>query len=587
MDTLQKRITIGVMVFALLACLICPWLLSSREPSLLQLQPSLSFNAANAYQLAQEFVTQHPERVFGTLESRQSSGFLHDYLAGLHYSIDYSHFDGRISRRAQAGRNVLAYKQGQIAEMLVLITHYDTPRTTGQEAMDSGASIGIMLELARIFSEGSTHRSLLFVFSDGGEWGSLGARDLADSHPFRNNMAAVLALDRAGIGNPVSFCLEETGQLKGFTPPWLRLLAGQAAAAQGFPIRTTSLFQEHIKRALLISWADQGPFLAAGIPAVNLGSEAIHQTYTSRERERSAPDQFSIEKYGLAAERIMRALDNLPSIPRESSYSFKLWDALFMWPKAILPLHCILFLPLPVICYFHFKGRFKRGICMPVMRELLAWVAVILPFIALYCGIQLAGVLRLFPFFELYPANPKDPTIANPQWGLLTGIFGAALFVAVVCYAIAKYALQGRPKPAFIDSKAVLLSLMTIIVALALLYNSYWATSFLLLPAWIWTWMGGKASWGKRIGNAVLVAAAGVPCCFVLGMYASKLQLGWNFIWYQVLALSSGLFSAQGYLLGVAALSIGIRFLAIQTHRVENQPSGRITAISCNGEGPQ
>jgi hypothetical protein len=573
MDSKQMRNVIGVIVSVLLVCLILPCLLSSREPVLPQSQTPLSFKAGNAYRLANTFVTQFPQRVIGTFAySRPSAGFLNEYLPKLGYTMTFSYFDARISGNLQGGMNVLAYKQGQTSEILALIAHYDTAKTTLQGAMNNGAAVGVLLELARIFSSIPTHRSLLFVFSDGGEWGSLGARDLAFRYPDRNRIAAVLSLDHVGIGDLKGFCLEETGQLKGFTPPWLRSLARNAVEAQGLPVRALSPLQEHFERTWLVSWADQGPFLAAGIPAINLSSESTDPDrekaiYHSAQDSISNIKESSVEKFGSAAERIIRALDALSSIPRETSGAFRLWGERYAQPEVIFLIHLLVFLPLPVIFYYHLKNQSKRGLSAHIGRELLAYAGTLTPFLALYLGICLVRAMRLFPFYSLYPATPKDPVLENPLWGGLPGgIIGAAIFVAIVCFVITKYALLSWPKPEFHSSKLTLLGLMMITVALALYYNSYWATAYLIFPAWIWALVGSQHTWKKRIRNGLWILAAGIPYYAFLWMYACRLQMSWNFIWYQILALSTGLFSAQGYLLGIAVITIGIRFLAIQSH---------------------
>jgi hypothetical protein len=580
MDPRQMRIVGGTLIFVLLTCLICPWLLSSRESAIPPVLAPSSFNASNAYQLAREFVTRFPKRITGTLESRPSIGFLDSHLSDLGYTVDISYFDALISGSSQAGGNVLAFKRGEIPEILVLVANYDTSRTTLQGAMDNGAAVGVLLELARIFSLNPCYRSLLFVFSDGGEWGALGAKDLAFGYPDRNRIAAVLSLDHVGIGDLKGFYLEETGQLKGFTPPWLRSLARNVVGAQGLPVRALSPFQEHFERTWLISRSDQGPFLAAGIPAINLGSES-----TDKVRERaiyhSAQDSIanikesSIKTFGSAAERLIYALDSLPLIPRESPDSFRLWDERYLWPGAVTLLHFVVFLPLPFIFYFHLKNQSRQGLATCIGRELLAFAATWIPFLALYFGIRLVGAMRLLPSYSLYPATLKDPVLENPQWSLLGGILGAVLFVAIVCFIVTRYALLSWPKPEFHSSKLTLLGLLTITAGLALFYNSYWATAYLILPAWIWALVGCRKGWGRRIGNICWILAAGIPGYVFLWIYASRLQLKWNFIWYQVLAIHTGLFSTWGYLLSVAAIAIGIRFLAIQTH-LEAKKSNKI-----------
>jgi hypothetical protein len=143
---------------------------------------------------------------------------------------------------------------------------------------------------------------------------------------------------------------------------------------------------------------------------------------------------------------------------------------------------------------------------------------------------------------------------------------GATLIVALLCHLIGRFSLPSLPKPEFHVSKLFLLGLMILEVALALRHNSYWASAFLILPAWIWALVGCGPTLGKRLRNKIWILAAGIPYYAALWVYASRLGMHWNFLWYQVLALSTGMFSAAGYFLGAGALALGIRFLAIQSH---------------------
>ncbi len=574
MYTNKTKIVWIAVIFVLAAWLLSPFLFSFREPTLPVSGTPLSFNAPEAYGFIQEFVTQYPSRVLGSLESRQSTGYIHDYLEKLGYSISYSHFDTRIASRIQVGRNVLAYKQGRSAEILALAAHLDTARTTVQGAMDNGSGVGVLLELARVFAAEPTNRSLLFIFSDGEEWGMLGARDLAESYPERKRISAVLSLDYVAVGDLGAFCLGETGQFEGFTPPWLRQLVRRAAETQRLPVLGPSGLSEYIERALYISWADQGPFLRAGIPAINLGSES-REWRREEEIYHSAQDTIenlrlsSVEKYGRAAERIVRTLDELPAFPQESAKPLMLRDALFLRPVAIAALQIISFLPLAVTFWFYLTGYRKQLSAIAAGREFLAFLATMLPLWIICFLIQLARVLRKLPVYSLYPATVRDPVLQTPSWGVLACIFGVALFAAVFFCIIAIYSFQTLPKPNFNISKLVLLALLLIVVGFALAYNSYWATVFLVLPSWIWALAGSKRSLGGRMTNRILIVSAGILYYAALVVFASRLHLSWNFVWYQVLALSNGLFTETAYLLATAIIAIGIRFLAIQSHETE------------------
>jgi hypothetical protein len=569
MDSKQTRIALGVMAFVLFAWLLSLCLLSSHEPARPPSRISLSFDASRAYAAIEEFTKQFPHRVFGSLESRQSTGYLHDRLAEMGYTVSYIHFDGRIGRRSQAGRNVLAYKKGLSTEILAVVAHYDTARTTIQGATDNGSGVGVLLETARIFAASPTQRSLLFIFSDGGEWGSLGARDIAENYPQRARIAAVLSLDHVSAGDLAAFCLEATGQLDGFAPAWLRRLARQAAEAQGLPVMEPSGIQEHFERALLISAADQGPFLKAGIPAINLGSVSVDRArdkaiYHSSQDTIENLKISGLEKYGLTAERIVRTLDAVQSMPARSSGSFRLWDALYLKPTVISPLHAISFLPFVIIFYFHLRNYHKRMNRLGIGREFLVCLGTVLPFLAVYFFISLARALRQLPFYSLYPATAKDPVLLNPPWNVLGIILGAALILGIFFYIIGKYSIRELPKPDFYVSKLILLVLLLLTITLAFLRNSYWATAFLLLPSWIWALVGCGRTQTERIQNGIWILVAGIPYYAALWVYSTRLDMGWNFIWYQVLALNSGLFAAPSFILGTVAAVLGIRFLIIQ-----------------------
>ena len=571
MDAKQKKILTGVASLIILAWLISPLLFSSREPALPLSREPPAFDASKAFQATEKFVTQNPRRLLGSLESRQSTGFLHDRLQELGYQVDYSHFDARIGRRKEAGRNILAYRQGMHPEILALAAHFDTARTTVQGAMKNGAAVGVLLEMARVLAAKPTRRSLLLILSDGGEWGMAGAQDIAVNYPQRDRIAAVLSLDYVAAGDLAAFSLEESGQLKGYSPPWLRTLARHAAESQGLPVLEPSGFRENFERALLISKADQGPFLRAGIPAINLGSRSADR---ARERALYHTGQDTIEnlksgsiqKYGEVAETIMKSMDESPSIPRESMESLRLWDSLFLAPRAIGAFHWLSFLPLPLVFFFLWINHLKRLSLILIARELLAALGTAVPFLIVYFSIGLFRAARRLPLYNLYPATARDPVLENPSWGILGGILGTALFVAVLCYVVAKLSFRNLPKPDFHVSKLALMGLLIFTAALALAHNAYWAFSFLVLPAWIWALVGWSGQIKGRVVNWILILAAGIPCYAVLSALASGLFLKWNFVWYHVLALHTGLFTPAGYFLAAAATAIGLRFMAIQNH---------------------
>lgn len=570
MNSKETRKVLIVMAGVLFVWILSP-LFGFRQTDVSISTAPLQFNAARAYGSIEEFITQCPNRVFGSIESRGASAYLGDELEKLGYETEDTRFSSRIVRRTEVGQNVLGYKAGRDPGIIALVAHYDTAETTEQGAMDNGSGVGVLIEIARVLSEKPTHRSLLIIFTDGGEWGMLGAADLATRYTERDRIAAVLSLDYVSIGDLAALQLDETGMLKGFTPPWYRMLALEAAEKQGLPVQYASGLREHLARTFYIPWSDQGPFLNAGIPAMNLSSLSVNRdnakaVYHTPQDTLEKLKISSIESFGLAAERIVRSLDELPSIPGDSMGSFRLGHALFLGSKTILFLHIIVFLPLPFCLFFYLR---KQRISIKLAgagREILAYFATLLPFIVIYLLIGLFQKLRMLPMYALYPATAKDSILKNPSWGIPEGIFGTAFIIAALCVLFYMFGFRSYPKQVFNISKPVLLCLLLVTAILALLYNSYWAVTFLSLPCWIWGLVGHSRHSNKRIFHWIWILAAGLPGFAVLWLLVPQFGLSLNLIWYQILALDTGLFSAPGYFLGAATTAIGIRFMVIQLH---------------------
>jgi len=528
------------------------------------------FSAARAFDTTREFVTQFPMRRFGSLEARQSTGYLSNRLTAMGYEVEYVNYDGRIGGGQQAGRNVLAYKQGDTDEIIVVTAHFDTARPTVQGAAKNGAAVGVLMELAELISEEKTRRSLLFAFTDGGEWGSTGARDLTLSYERKDQIVAALTLDYVAPGDLAGFRLDTIGQLGGATPYGLRKLAEDVAGALSPPVPVKSLWLESelLEKAFRISRSDQGPFLKAGIPAINLGS---FSTNAKREKTISHSSEDTIEnlkidtidKYGRVAEQIVRSLAKSPEIPPFSDRPSRVSGTI----GQILNLFLITVGIILPVAYIRDSRKILN--LAQTGRELLAFLATWFPLLVLYLGIRLAYAARQFPFYDLYPAVAKDPVMHTPPLKVIIIIVAGVLFAAVAAWIIARYFLKEWTKPDYRNSCAALWCILAVTVLLAVAYNPFWAAIVFIAPGILWplpqSRNNAEPGTGKRIFNIVCIAAAMVPACLALCWLAAKLGFGWNFLWYQTLALTTGLFSPFAYFAGTALIAVGIRFMVISS----------------------
>ena len=574
MDSKQTRIVFAVILIVFLTWIAAAMVLGFREPAPPLSKASLQFDGTRAFRFTQEFVTRYPRRVLGSFESRHSTGYLQQQLKQMGYEISYIHFNAILAGRSESGRNVLAFKPGQTQEILAVLAHYDTAATTVQGAMDNGSGVGALLELARVFAGEAPRRSLLFVASDGAEWGMLGSLDLVANYPERQRVVCAISLDYVPMGDLAEMVLGTAGLRGGYTPPWLREISRAVIRSQNLPVAEPAGFQEHLQRALPYPRTDQGPFLWAGIPAVNLGGastqqERDRQVFHSPQDRMENMKASTFEVYGKTAEGILRTIDELGSLPSESQAALRVKDDLYLPPSAVWVLHYLSFGPFLLTLYFHLMNHQKYLSPGRVWREGLEYLGVFLSLSLVYAAIVLFRTLRLLPRFSLFPGAVKDPVLANPRWGVLGCIISAGILAAVVFYFSRRLLLKRLPRPDFYISKSILMTLLLVIIFIALQYNSYWAVSFLVLPAWIWSMVGIGEGPGGRAANRISILAAGIVYYLVLTSNAGTLGLGWKIFWYEILAVSTGLYAPEGVFLVLAAFGVGIRFLCIQGYTRE------------------
>ncbi len=568
MNSTQIKILLGLIAAVALCWLSAPYWGAESVGALVAAPGPVRFDAARAFQTTEEFVTRNPKRVLGSLESRQATGYLQETLHRLGYEVSFTHFDAVIVGRSQAGRNVLGFRRGPVPGILVIEAHYDTARTTVQGATDDGAGVGSMLELARVFAESPLRHSLLLVASDGEEWGMLGAADIAANFPQRQQIAAVLSLDGLSPGDLAGLELNTEGQLRGYTPSWLRRIARSAAEAQGLPVASPSGFREMIQRALELSRSDQGPFLALGIPAINLGSVPADPA-AAREIYHSANDTVanlraaSLATYGAAAERIVRSIDELDPAPAGSMGALRWKDAVFISGSAMGMLLGLTFLPFLAATVFSWKQHRESLRADTGLREAAFFIAWMAPFALAFSLVQFSRLLRLIPQYSMYPGPFRDPVLLNPAWVLMAVIAAVSIGAGIGLHFLVRYLTRGIQRSSC-SSNLALQALLLILVVIAFLFNNYAAVAFLALPALIWSTVGGGKGRTARIAGAAAIAAAGCVSYVVAIQTARSLNAGWDIFWYATLGLSTGILSWQGFFLGASAVVLGLRFLSLQ-----------------------
>ena len=179
---------------------------------------------------------------------------------------------------------------------IMLVSHYDSV-PFGPGASDDGVATAAVLEIARMFStEPAPDRDIVFLITDGEEFGLLGAKLFVDEHPLARKIGLAINLEARGTTGPS--CMFETSRLsRQLIPIFAR--ANQKKFA-------SSLFIEIYKR--MPRDTDFSVFKRAGILGYNFAFIGDVKNYHTTADNYENVDQGSLQHHGDNAIGLLREL---------------------------------------------------------------------------------------------------------------------------------------------------------------------------------------------------------------------------------------------------------------------------------------
>ena len=568
MTEIQRSI---LMVTSALAILLVALILRSTGKQAVKVRPveaKLAFNAASACEKAKKLAADFPERGTGTEESRAAADWIESQMKRMHLDTDRQDFDMWIAGERVTGQNVIGTLNGSRSETIVLIAHYDIPYHVREGAMDDASGVGVLLELARVFSRErqKQKRTLVFIASDAEEWGMLGARHYARTHPAPEQIRAAISLDMVRPEDDGRISVVGEGQFRGQVPAWLWMLAEDCVVKSGGEPISNGTFEQFLSQAVNISSTDQGPFLREGIPAVNLGANLstsplgrkIYHTVRDTS-ENLKPEFFDI--YGQSAELMVRSLSALDRSTVNDPHYLRTGARTYVGRSSLRAMQLIIFIPLLLAtCFVYYNLRMREN----PTREILAEVANLLFFVAPWAlalvALRLLVLGNVIPRYELYPATPLDPFLNEPVWSAIAvvAVTAAAGWVAV-WFARRALSLSGRVD--FASSRAVCLDMLLTLAVVTLFINGFAACLFLAPAAFLWSWLDAGRS-PRRVGiNLALLIAGALPLALLTATLAKDLMLGPYVLWYLMLGAGYGFFSPLTVMLAAGTATLGVRLL--------------------------
>ncbi len=419
---------------------------------------------------------------------------------------------------------VLATRPGQPGPGLVVLAHRDAAQSPAQAELSATAAL---LELARVTGDGRLRRTVTFVSTSGGSGGSAGAAAAVRELPRPVDAVLVLgAVASRDIAKPFV-----VGWSNGAAQAPLRLTRTVQAAVRretGSQPGGSRASAQLVRLALPATLGEQGPLLAAGLPAVLLSAAG------ERGPAAGAPvSRRRMETFGRAALRALFALDNGPPIAEEPG-------AFLVTQRKVLPDWAVRLLVgsllLPVwLAAIDGLARVRRR-RQPAGTGLRWVLAGALPF-------ALAGAFAvLLALVGLLPAAPQAPVPGGAIPVELPVVVAVAL-VFVVGWAYVRpaalRALGADAPPGTAAHAAAVVLVVAAATAILWLRNPY--AALLLVPAaHLWLLAVAPEVRLPPPASVGLVLLGLVPLALACGAAAGQLGLGAREAGWTALLLLAG-----------------------------------------------
>jgi hypothetical protein len=478
---------------------------------------SLRFNGEQAFQTETDFVTAFIRRHSGTVINRGAAGWLFEKFSTLGLDCEMQEWAQVNYSVPTDFHNVVCTLPGADPHQILIVAHHDQAPTTIQGADNDGSGISILLQLAEIFAnEGTPAYTLTFVSTDGEEYGMLGTAHYVRTHPNTDDILVGMSLDNLGRDYYDAMNIELIGQYRNYGPVWVPLtLQAAAEAAGGWQVNLRAPMDQVLDQAGPISFMDQGPMIAAGIPAVGLtghvpaefGDLQYHLWHDPDDTMEHQSAQ-TLGAAGRVTESFVRQLLTQDEFPRQfgpyiyfedsgqSLGGLPLW-AIFVGFVALFFVASFLTLPRS-----SFREAFEsRKRAAPHLLSL--WLPLLASIVLTY-GMVAVGIMDKY---AAYPATSKDAHIYNPRWeAVIIFLIGLAGFLWLGRWLVAKYAPESNTS--FLDRKSLAFGVIGIGAAYILLISPF--SLLFLVPTLFWLLIAARKGAGGKALNIVLFILGGL-----------------------------------------------------------------------------
>jgi Peptidase family M28 len=523
------RIYRAAFVPLLLVLVIAGFSLVGRSAPLGSTLAPDAFDGARAYAGLQALAKRFPDRRPGSAGDDALAVYIAQSLRGLGrpsapggpsgqgaayggFQVSTHRFRAQTVDGARTLTTVIAERPGSTGESPIAILAHRDSVTVGGEAELSGTAA--LLELARVFAQSETRRTIVLVSTSGS---GAGAADFALhwGHPLD---ASIVLGDIAGTTSRKPFVLPFSGG-SGTAPESLQRTLDSAISQEvGVDPGTLGAATELAHFAFPLATGEEATLNSSGVPSVLVQA--------SGQRGPSAGEAVSearLLSFGRAVLSATYALDEGPAVAQDSTPQVHVGSKLLpAWAVRLLAL--ALLLPALLACVDAFARCRRRR--EPVLRW-VAWALTgVLPFFVCALFAILLGALHIVAAPAGQLSNASLSADGSASGAALSS--GLVLALALLAWPalVRRLALPVRPSS---DGAGLAVMLLLLgIASFAWLFDPF--ACLLLVPA-VHLWMVAIEVRERRAprarGMALVAILAGVlPLVLLLLAYARELGLG-------------------------------------------------------------
>jgi len=530
-----------------------------------------SFDQAVAVDLAAELVRSYPDRSPGSAGATGAARWVVDQLRPYGLQAVRDSFTATIPGRGRVRlTNLVTTVLGTSSQTIVVMAHRDDVGL-GPGAVDNASGTAALIELARLYGNTATGgptvrpaHTLVFLSTDGGAYGGLGAAHFAESWPFREQVFAVINLDAiAGTGRPR---LQIAGDIaRSPAGALVSTAAARVAGEANMPVARPSVLRQLIDLGFPFSLYEQAPFVARGIPAVTLttAGDRPPPPFSDRVAQLRAA---KLGVVGRSAQDLLGSLDQGLELAHGTT-SFVFLGSRIVRGWAIELVLVAMLLPF-VACAVDLFARCRRRRIRitPAARSYRSRLG-----FWLWLGLAF-GLLVVAGAWPAGPPRPLDPdSHAAGHWSRV-GI-GLLVAAAIAGWFVARERLLPRRRISAEEElaghTAALLAL--VVVALLVVATNPFALIFVLPSLHAWLWLPQLRD--TRLWLRVVVLAVGLLGPLVLlWSFGVRFGLGWDAPWYVSELYAVGYAPATSLAIGLAWAAAAAQLAALAVGRYAPYP---------------